>query len=78
MVKVELDNFSEDLKQILDAMRSLEIQPSAVDQESDDNTKPGDILTPTATNIQRRAELIQQIYRAACSVRRVAGTDQTA
>ena len=57
-----IDSLTEPQKQILDAIRSLEIQPGAVDQEANEHTQPGDILPPTPANIQRRAQLIQQIY----------------
>jgi SAM-dependent methyltransferase len=62
MVKVDFDSLSDESKQILDAMRSLEIQPGAVEQEIDDHTQLGDILAPTAANIRRRAEIIQRLY----------------
>lgn len=58
----DLSNLSEPQKQILDALRSLEVQPLAIEQEANADTQPGDTLPPTPANIQRRAELIQQIY----------------
>lgn len=62
MQQAAFARLSEPQKQVLDALRSLEVQPGAVEQEADDHTQVGDALDPTPANIQRRARLIQQLY----------------
>lgn len=48
-------------KQILDAILSLEMYPSADKEEEDDETKLGDKLTPTLESICKRGRLIQKL-----------------
>jgi len=49
---------SNEEKQILDAILSLEMYPSANKEEEDDETKQGEKLTPTIENISNRGRLI--------------------
>ena len=53
---------SEEKQQILDAILSLELAPSADKEEEDENTKKGDRLVSTQDNIRKRGRLIQRTY----------------
>ncbi|MFX1517802.1 MAG: class I SAM-dependent methyltransferase [Promethearchaeota archaeon] len=51
---------SKEEKQILDSILSLELYPSANEEEVDETTKLGEILTPTLKNICKRGKLIHK------------------
>ena len=53
---------SKEEKQILDAILSLEMYPSANEEEVDKETKVGDKLVTTLENICKRGKLIQKLY----------------
>jgi SAM-dependent methyltransferase len=54
------NNLFEADKHILDALLSLETQPAANPEEADEVIKAGDEMPPTAQNLQKRANYIQQ------------------
>ncbi|MFW9915161.1 MAG: class I SAM-dependent methyltransferase [Candidatus Thorarchaeota archaeon] len=51
----------EEEKQILDALRSLELYPQANKEEEDENFKQGERLPPTAEYLHRRGRLIYEM-----------------
>ena len=52
---------SEEEKQVLDAILSLEMYPSAIKEEEDEKNKQGDKLVPTQDYICKRGRLIQKL-----------------
>lgn len=52
---------SEDEKQLLDALWSLELYPQANKEEEDENFKQGERLPPTAENVRKRGRLIYEM-----------------
>ena len=54
--------FTKEEKQVLDSILSLEMYPSANEEEIDENTKIGDKLIPTLENIYKRGKLIHKSY----------------